>query len=303
MSRFDLHQKYPTACLHAVGLSADVSGTRLLSLSTIADAKNQQSALGQFSIGRVGQFSISADSTAAWRQSRFVVLRPFVEGLNQQPGCFERVITLDIPGCGNKRDQDVVSLRLDDVVEELNQDLRVLGVSQAVLLGNSIAGAILPRMVFAAPQLFSHLVFLACALPDEGQSILQMLSSTLHGESPDHVGWPLDPVHSTRQAMAVAIFGQDLSPSILEWLLSEVRQDTTPLCVATESISHEGYAGMIPASYIITQHDNILPVDWQRRFAQRAGAGEVIEKDTAHESFVSHPQLLAKVVRGFERHR
>ncbi|WP_448646289.1 alpha/beta fold hydrolase [Pseudomonas mohnii] len=228
---------------------------------------------------------------------------PFVEALNQQPGGFERVITLDMPGCGKKRGRDVVSLRLDDVVEELNQDLHVLGVSQAVLLGHSIAGAVLPRMVLAAPQLFSHLVFLACALPDEGQSILQLLGSTLHGESPDHVGWPLDPVHSTPQAMAVAMFGQDLSPPTLEWLLGEVSQDTTPLCVATGSISREGYAGMIPASYIITLRDNILPVHWQRRFAQRAGAEEVIEIDTAHEPFVSHPQLLAEVVRGFERHR
>src|SRR5690606_18651222 len=42
---------------------------------------------------------------------------PFVQALNQQPGGFERVITLDMPGCGQKRGRDVVSLRLDDVVE------------------------------------------------------------------------------------------------------------------------------------------------------------------------------------------
>ncbi|KAB0496457.1 alpha/beta fold hydrolase [Pseudomonas vancouverensis] len=228
---------------------------------------------------------------------------PFVEALHQQPKSFERVITLDMPGCGMKRGRDVLSLRLDDVVEELNQDLRSAGVSQAVLLGHSIAGAVLPRMVLAAPQLFSHLVFLACALPDEGQSILQLLGSTLHGESRDHVGWPLDPVHATPQEMAVAMFGQDLNAQTLEWLLSEVSQDTTPPCVATESISREGYAGMISASYIITQRDNILPVDWQRRFAQRACATEVIEIDTAHEPFISHPQLLAEAVRGIERVR
>ena len=39
MNRFDLHREYPVACLHAVGLSASVNGTRLLSLSTIADVK------------------------------------------------------------------------------------------------------------------------------------------------------------------------------------------------------------------------------------------------------------------------
>ena len=52
MSRFDPYHKYPTACLHTVGLDASSTGTLLLSLSTIAEAKNQQCALGQFSIGR-----------------------------------------------------------------------------------------------------------------------------------------------------------------------------------------------------------------------------------------------------------
>ncbi|WP_150641967.1 hypothetical protein [Pseudomonas fluorescens] len=61
MNRFDLHHKHPAACLYAVGLDDRSTGTLLLSLSTIAGAKNQQSALGQFSIGRVGQFSISAN--------------------------------------------------------------------------------------------------------------------------------------------------------------------------------------------------------------------------------------------------
>jgi len=39
MSCSDQHRKYPAACPHAVGLSASSTGTRLLSLSTIADAK------------------------------------------------------------------------------------------------------------------------------------------------------------------------------------------------------------------------------------------------------------------------
>ena len=40
MSCFDPHRKYPAACPHAVGLNASSTGTRLLSLSTIADAKS-----------------------------------------------------------------------------------------------------------------------------------------------------------------------------------------------------------------------------------------------------------------------
>jgi hypothetical protein len=39
MNRFDQHREFPAACLYAVGLSAYVSRTLLLSLSTVADAK------------------------------------------------------------------------------------------------------------------------------------------------------------------------------------------------------------------------------------------------------------------------
>jgi NAD(P)-dependent dehydrogenase (short-subunit alcohol dehydrogenase family) len=39
MNRFDQHREFPAACLDAVGLSAYVSRTLLLSLSTVADAK------------------------------------------------------------------------------------------------------------------------------------------------------------------------------------------------------------------------------------------------------------------------
>ncbi|MGF0237400.1 alpha/beta fold hydrolase [Rhodococcus sp. IEGM1300] len=228
---------------------------------------------------------------------------PLVEALSLQPECFGRVITLDMPGCGKKRGRDVASLRLDDVVNELTQELQALEVNQAVLLGHSIAGAILPMMALSAPRLYSHLVYLACALPDEGQSILQLLGNSLHGENPEQVGWPLDPVQATPQAMAVAMFGQDLSEQTLAWLLNEASQDTTPPCLAVDAISRAGYTTTIPVSYIITQRDNILPVDWQRRFAQRAGASKVIEIDTAHEPFISHTQLLAEVVRGLERHQ
>ncbi|WP_148053203.1 hypothetical protein [Pseudomonas frederiksbergensis] len=65
MNRFVLLHKHPAACLYAVGLDDRSTGTLLLSLFTIAGTKKQQSALGQFSIGRVGQFSISADKLVA----------------------------------------------------------------------------------------------------------------------------------------------------------------------------------------------------------------------------------------------
>lgn len=223
--------------------------------------------------------------------------KPLLDELSKDEGGFDRLIALDMPGCGAKRGRDVSALTLADVVRELNDDLRAAGVKQAVLLGHSIAGIVLPMMAVEDPALFSRLVYLAASLPVQGQSIMEMLGTSLHGEDPDHVGYPIDPAKATPQELAMAMFGQDLDEAQLGWLLGEVAQDRTPMAVALEPATRIGYEGLLPASYVVTLRDNILPVPWQRRFAERAGAQRVIEIDTPHEPFVSHPALLADVLR------
>ncbi|WP_296254498.1 MULTISPECIES: alpha/beta fold hydrolase [unclassified Pseudomonas] len=223
---------------------------------------------------------------------------PLLDELAMDKARFERIITLDMPGCGNKRGRDNSQLNLAAVAKELNDDLRNAGVTQSILLGHSIAGVLLPMMAVEDPSLYSQLIYLATSLPAEGQTIMEMLGTGLHGEDPEHVGYPIDPVTNSPEALSTAMFGQDLNETQLTWLLSEVAQDSTPPAVALEPATRTGYQGLVPATYILTQRDNILPPLWQRRFAERAGAERIIEIDTPHEPFVSHPVLLAEVLRG-----
>ncbi|MGV8267677.1 alpha/beta fold hydrolase, partial [Pseudomonas aeruginosa] len=115
-----------------------------------------------------------------------------IEVLAETTPAFERVITLDISVCGRKRSRDPSLLALADIARELNDDLHDQGVSQAVLLGHSIAGVVLPLMAAQAPALFSRMLYLRTAIPLEGQTILQMLGTSRHGADPEHVGWPVD---------------------------------------------------------------------------------------------------------------
>lgn len=82
-------------------------------------------------------------------------------------------MTLDMPGCGSNRGRDNSKLSLVTVVKELNDDLRHASVRQGILLGHSIAGILLPMMAVEGPSLYSHLIYLATALPAEGQTIIQ----------------------------------------------------------------------------------------------------------------------------------
>lgn len=209
---------------------------------------------------------------------------------------FDRIITLDMPGCGTKRGRPVTELTLSSIVEELNAELRQMGVRQGVLLGHSIAGVLLPMMAVEDPTLFVHLIYLATAIPAEGQSIMQMLGNSQHGERDDEVGWPLDPLVASPEQMAVAMFGADLDDSQIAWLLSEIAQDMTPPAVAVEAVSRAGYVGLIPSTFIVTLRDDILPPTWQRRFAQRLQVEAVLEIDSPHEAFLTHPNELAGLI-------
>ncbi len=221
-----------------------------------------------------------------------------VEALRQEDKSFERIITLDMPGCGSKRGRAVAKLTLSAIVDELNSELRELGVRNALLLGHSIAGVLLPMMAVEDPKLFAHLIYLATAIPAEGQSIMQLLGTSRHGEQDNEVGWPLDPLITSAEQMAVAMFGADLDDTQLAWLLSEIVQDATPPAVATQPVYRAGYVGLIPAAFILTLRDDILPPAWQRRFAQRLEIGTVIEMDSPHEAFLTHPHELADIIKG-----
>jgi pimeloyl-ACP methyl ester carboxylesterase len=222
---------------------------------------------------------------------------PFTRVLDAQENPFARIIALDMPGCGQKRDRDPTGLSLAQITRELNDDLRSAQVRDAVLVGHSIAGVLLPMMAVEDPALFSQLVYLTTAGPAEGQTIMQMMGASSRGAHPDQVGWPMDPATAAPDAMLQAMFGRDLDQEQLAWLLAEVAQDKTPPATHMEPVSRSGYLELgMKATYIVTLRDDILPPAWQRRFAQRLNCGDRVEIDTPHEPFISHPQLLASTL-------
>jgi len=211
-----------------------------------------------------------------------------------------------MPGCGLKRSRDPSALTLADIVTELNNDIRSAGLQDVVLIGHSIAGAILPSMAGADPGLFSHLIYLTTSVPLEGHSVNQTMGTSLHGTNPNEVGFPLDPLTTPREQLAVAMFGPDLSGEQLQWLMGEAMLDRTPDAVASGAVTRNGYESSEKGkgfggekTYVLTLRDPILPPEWQRRFAERAGVPKerVVEIDTPHEPFVSHPELLAETLR------
>ncbi|WP_238475374.1 alpha/beta fold hydrolase [Sphingomonas cavernae] len=108
-------------------------------------------------------------------------------------GFSARVLVLDVPGCGTKRDRDTIALGVEEVADELLSDIAAAGMDDVVLVGHSQAGTMLPVLWQRQAGSLRKLIYVSCCAPLPGQNVLEMMGYGLHGESPHEVGWPLDP--------------------------------------------------------------------------------------------------------------
>lgn len=215
--------------------------------------------------------------------------RDFLPALNRA-GHSGQVLALDMPGCGTKRRQANQTQSIADIAQHLVDEVAQANLNSPLLIGHSIGGILLPYM---APA-FDHVCYLAASMPTIGQSITEMMGTSLRGIDPTVIGWPVEGSMAERFH---AMFGPDIDPAVFAWMMSEIAQDVHPACLNSEAITRQSTPG-IATSYIAAQRDPILPPVWQGRFAERVGARDVYEIDAPHEPFLSHPDLLAELVVG-----
>ena len=56
------------------------------------------------------------------------------------------MLTLDLPGCGKKRARLAGDITLSQVASELLAEVREAGIEDAVLVGHSMAGVVMPYL-------------------------------------------------------------------------------------------------------------------------------------------------------------
>lgn len=221
-----------------------------------------------------------------------------IEALRRQTeGGVGQALTLDVPGCGGKRGRDTQAIGVDDIAAELVADLEGAGAHDVVLVGHSQAGCILPRMAKLRPSLFRRMIYVSCSSPTRGQTVMSMIGAGLHGEHPDEVGWPVDPKSHTMEQRYPVMFCNDMTPPQAQQFMAKVGQDAWPMQSYTHTDWTYDHLDSLAASYVICLRDNILPPDWQLRFAQRFRAGRLVRIDAGHQVMNTRPHALAEALR------
>lgn len=207
-----------------------------------------------------------------------------------------RVVLLDVPGCGTKRERGTAAIDATMVAHELVEDCRAAGSGPIVLVGHSLAGAILPRMAELTPDLFGRLIYLSCSAPNAGVSFANQIGKGVHGDDPETVGWPVDPAtHSTDERYR-AMFCNEMSDAEGDAFLSQLGHDHWPMDVLTRTDHRYDHLSRIASTYIVCERDRALPAGWQRRFAERLRCDRIVSLDACHQAMNTRPGPLADLL-------
>jgi pimeloyl-ACP methyl ester carboxylesterase len=207
------------------------------------------------------------------------------------------VLTLDVPGCGEKRGRDTATLDVDDVASELIVDVLAAGLKQVILVGHSLAGTLLPRLVEKRPDLFPRIVYVSCSAPLPGQTVPQMMGNGRHGSNPDSVGYPQDPKNCPVALQYREMFCNDMDDGDASRFTAKLGRDRWPDQFMHESAWRYAHLTGIQSTYVVCLRDGILTAPWQEIFAGRFKAQRIVRIDAGHQVMVTRPHALAEALR------
>jgi pimeloyl-ACP methyl ester carboxylesterase len=171
-----------------------------------------------------------------------------------------------------------------------------------VLVGHSYGGAVITNAAAGGGDVRA-LVFVNAFIPDEGETVVQILEgsgSALGVADPttifDIAGYPGAPEGAAEVFLKPEVvhssFAQDL-PEADRWTI--VASQRPASLVANVTPSGPPAWKSIPSWAVIGTDDHVIPVAVLRRLAERAGS-TVSELSASHVSMVSHPDAAVAAI-------
>jgi len=213
----------------------------------------------------------------------------------QAPNEVGRTLALDIPGCGAKRGRATGTLGLDEIAGELVADIAAAGIGDAVLVGHSQAGTVLPRLLELRPDLFRQAIYISCIAPLPGQTVANYRDpASASASAPPR---PPPPSAEALREMVRPMFCSDMSPAQADAFVAKLGTDAWPPQSYTALDWRYDHLGATPASYFVCLRDAVVTAAWQEVFAERLRASRLVRLDSGHQVMNTRPHALAEALR------
>jgi pimeloyl-ACP methyl ester carboxylesterase len=204
------------------------------------------------------------------------------------------VAVVELPGHGDD-DTPVPEDTLDAYVAKTVAAIDA-SPTNVVLIGHSLAGAVITSVAEARASRIERLVYLAAYVPQDGQKILDLANS----DAASHIGPVLvidqqDGVASIPKDKLGDIFCADCSPAALSSLVAHYRDEPLQPFVTAVHSTPENW-GRVSKYYVFTQEDHAVSYDLQQKMTADIAWAGTAALDTSHSPFLSAPDALTSAL-------
>jgi pimeloyl-ACP methyl ester carboxylesterase len=203
------------------------------------------------------------------------------------------VLAVDLPGRG-AHPAAPADVTIATAAASIAADVDAAGFDEIVLAGHSLAGCSMPATIGLLGDRVRHAAFIACTVPDDGKSALDMLPPELREFARTNLERQDRTVLSPE--MARDFFGTDLDDAQCSWMIERMTPEAPNL--VTQPVDLCPLATAMPRTWIRPTRDAIVAPDDQLRYARNAGECEIIDLDTGHMCMISKPKELAGMLDG-----
>lgn len=199
-------------------------------------------------------------------------------------------LAVDLPGRG-AHPAPLDSVTFSVCAASVCDDVDRAGFDEVVLVGHSLAGCSMPAIVGALGDRVRHAVFVACMVPDDGTSALDMLDPAIQELIREAGGTEVAPMGPD---IAKLVLGDDLTDEQFAWCVERLSGEA--LRLTTDTVDLSPLRADMPRTWVRTLADLVLPPDQQVRFAVNAGNCPIVDIDSGHMCMVSKPAKLAAIL-------
>ncbi len=205
----------------------------------------------------------------------------------------EEVINVNLAGHGT----DTTSFAGITFQTYVDQVKAAVGTrTNVVLVGHSFAGLVISQVAEQIPAQIKKLVFLAAALPHNGDSLLSLAKQ----DPASHIGKSLtiDQQHGAaiiaKDAVA-DIFAADAPVPVQEYIADHLKPEPLAPLATTVQLTEKNF-GSIKKVYIHTVNDHAISYPAQQYMVKNSKVDKVYTLQSSHTPFVSMPDKLAVIL-------
>jgi pimeloyl-ACP methyl ester carboxylesterase len=201
-------------------------------------------------------------------------------------------LAVDLPGRGS-RPADLTTVTLDDFTAAVASDIDASGWDRTLLVGHSMAGITLPRVVGLREDVLAGVVFVACTVPAHGQSCAEAMALEVTDDAAVRLDEPAD--DTTGEDRARRSFGNDLDDEQYAWMTDRML-DGEAFRIVAEPCDLSGLTDAVPRFWVRLGRDAIVTPAMQDEGIGNVGGAEVIHLDAGHMAMVGRPVELAGIL-------